>query len=283
MEDFVVKSGETKKIYPRLYRFNNFIIETNATLIVPERSNQWLTVLCEGDIVIDGLLVYRKFYSEGGIVSTVLPDNTKIDHQFKCSALGGKGGNGGVNYGNPDAPGGIGVSGSKLFGGGGGAGGYWSEPSNHSGANASEWHGGVSFSNNIGGDGGISTFARHGGLVYFSSMKTFSGIGIIDLRGDDGNVGISGTRGWGAPGKYGQGNAGGGGGAPAGDGGRLIIKAKEVLLKEPEYKLEGGKGGKGGMAGNANETEIAQNGEDGGDGCTGYVEFPVYESEINQV
>ncbi len=264
-EDFVVRSGTTKRIFPRTYNYRNVIIENNAQLIVEERSRKWLVFMCEKLFTIHGKLIYRRFYDVPTNIDETAVDGTRLVRKFDATVKAGNGGNGGLHQ---SAEGGHGAAGTRLSGGGGGGGACFSGGRMHTGGHASGTQGGYPLRR--GGSGAVQSRFFHGGLIYISAGDTIeAGGGLIDLGAENGAAGGGGENGHNPPGQYGAAGGGGGGGAPGGNGGILLLRAPKTYVDPENLNLSGGISGSGGSAG-------AYNGRPGFSGTTGtngFVEF----------
>jgi hypothetical protein len=279
LQEIYVKSGETKRIPARTYKLNKLNIEKGGVLSVIENSRQWLVFHVEGRVIIDGSIVFENFYYTRDPIATTSPDGEILSHTFKMDNLGGDGGRGSF-VGGSNNHGGDGAKGTIDFGGGGGGGGvHYVGVGTSPGKNAIDYKGGQQGGSGQwgrGGDGSRRSAIKNGGLIYFYVNGTFSGNGKIFLRGQNGGDGQDGDPGRGDTDnnrQHGSGAGGGGGGAPGGEGGRLIIKAKD-LNDQIEAVVNGGIGGEGGGATTSNTTaEKGDNGQDGPSGYRDYLDF----------
>jgi hypothetical protein len=278
--DLIVRTGETKFMNTRTYRFDNVLIEQGGKLIITEQSTRWFILWVSGDVTINGEIEAINFKIGPRTVIDNTPDNKKIEHIYHNDVLGGTGGFGGIsrltNVGS--RTGGQGALGTNKYGGGGGSGagvylmGAGSKLGGN-GVNAIDWRGAplTEFGyNNTGGNGGKVENSCNGGLIFIYCGGTFNGSGgRINLSGKNGENGQNGGHGDTGP-QGSRGSGGGGGGAPGGEGGHFIL-VTDKLDSKCSINIRGGRGGNGGNAGQ--HQHGATNGSNGRNGSAGIEDY----------
>lgn len=273
LPDLIVESGQTISLAARLHQYNSIHVKKGGTLIIRPNSSQWSIWWVTGDVTIEGSVIGKRFSRSTAPIKDRTPDGKLIEHKFAQIARGGTGGTGGTAMRGATRNGGTGAAGNNEYGGGGGSGGgihiqgSGTRLGGH-GKNATDWRGAPipdGGYGNQGGDGGRLSTHSNGALLLIYSGGVFRGTGEVDLRGDAGEDGRQGGRGWSSNlGRRGAG--GGGGGAPGGEGGRLVLVVKS-LENDPNVLLDGGAGGKLGPPGSPpNYATPGSPGEDGGAG-----------------
>ncbi len=227
-------------------------------------SSPWTIIGCQGNCIVDGTITAKTGEHTGGTFTATAPDSIPLSYTIVQSAGGAGGGfdnigtvndrfggsqllgNGGGGAGSQagsgpyTAPSGTAFNGGDggLPNSGGNAGGFGAAIYGTTGSIGTSDSPGVNAINSTGGGGGSR--GRHGQGLYLRVAGTFSGVGIIDVRGQDGGAGGQGG------GTFGAGTiASGGGGGAGGSGGYLTLYTTAPTYSGNIY-TNAGSGGAGG-------------------------------------
>lgn len=273
VSQLIVRAGHAITLPAAIHQHSNVIIEYGAQVNVIHNSSGWFALVSNGDMEIAGRIEYRHALTQEGAVSVRLDTGEVYSHTYPKPARGGRGGDGAPTGGNV---GGQGAEGTASHGGGGGGGAAFKHGGRGEGSPGRGQFGGYRYSSSTarGGRGGKAKRFGAGGLVllFARGKLTFKRGYSVDLRGENGNNGTSGSDGL-SRSIYDYAACGGGGGGPAGAGGHLLAVAKEFEFPGNGALFAVVYGGLGGMGGNPGRTSeyAAQWGMRGENGVSGSV------------
>lgn len=250
--EIVVRGGETRILPSRVLSLTALVIQAGGTLEIEPGASGWAVFSISEKCEISGELVFRNFSARRQEFLTQTPKGYSISHKFFMDNIGGDGGPGSNRA--PAAMGGLGAFGDVDYGGGGGGGAIYSRGSGrgYPGQDGVRWRGGRGLHpSNYGGNGGQRGRFSNGGLLCIETDGLITGDGVIDLRAQPGQPGIT---------KSGHAAGGSGAGGPGGEGGVALLFSKSAN-EALRFLLDGGVGGTGGDGNNPGTS-----GEDGGPG-----------------